>query len=246
MARARNPNRDKALEIYIKNKGNIKTSKLAEILNEKPKTVSSWKSKDNWNEKIPRVGAPKGNKNAKGSKGNKSAKGAPKGNLNNLKHGNYISNSRYTKKNLSKMYPKIKLNIINELDEETSLEKLWNNIVELEASIIMAQKITYVTNKSDMSKELKKVSTGKSDVIEYEIQFAWDKANNTLSTEAAARKKLSDMIKQYEELLHKNWDLATEEQKARLELIKAQTNKLTGDNQEIEDTSDIESEIYGD
>ena len=40
-------------------------------------------------------------------------------------------------------------------------------------------------------------------------------------------------------------DLATEEQKARVAQIKAQTDKLTGNNQEVEDLEEIEREIYG-
>ena len=31
------------------------------------------------------------------------------------------------------------------------------------------------------------------------------------------------MIKQYDEMLHKNWELATDEQKARIEQIRSQT-----------------------
>ena len=58
-------------------------------------------------------------------------------------------------------------------------------------------------------------------------------------------KTLESMIKQYDELLHKNWELATEEQKARINQLKAQTGKITGEGQEIEDMSGIEEEIYG-
>ncbi|EJA6802741.1 hypothetical protein MWV93_003644, partial [Clostridioides difficile] len=68
---------------------------------------------------------------------------------------------------------------------------------------------------------------------------------NAMKAEATAFKALSKMIKDYEELLHKNWDLATEEQKNRIENIKARTNKLTGNDLEIEDIEEIEAEIYG-
>ena len=44
---------------------------------------------------------------------------------------------------------------------------------------------------------------------------------------------------------HKNWEVASEEQRARIAQMKAQTDKLTGNNQEIEDLDDIEGEIYG-
>ena len=53
------------------------------------------------------------------------------------------------------------------------------------------------------------------------------------------------MIKQYDEMLHKNWEAASEEQRVRIAQMKAQTDKLTGNNQEIEDLDDIEGEIYG-
>ena len=45
--------------------------------------------------------------------------------------------------------------------------------------------------------------------------------------------------------LSDHMNMATEEQKAKIAQIKAQTDKLTGNNQEIEDLDDIEGEIYG-
>ena len=56
--------------------------------------------------------------------------------------------------------------------------------------------------------------------------------------------KLADSMKALQWLAdHKN--LGTEEQRARIAQMKAQTDKLTGNNQEIEDLDDIEGEIYG-
>ena len=37
------------------------------------------------------------------------------------------------------------------------------------------------------------------------------------------------MVKDYEELLHKNWDLATEEQKLRIEKLKLDISKINGE-----------------
>ncbi|WLR50043.1 phage terminase small subunit [Bacillus tianshenii] len=91
MPRPRNPNRDKAFELFKEHNGNITNRKIAEILGEKEKTISSWKSRDKWNAVLQKNdcstankrkrkgGAPKGNKNAKGNNG-----GAPKGNKNAL------------------------------------------------------------------------------------------------------------------------------------------------------------------
>lgn len=56
--------------------------------------------------------------------------------------------------------------------------------------------------------------------------------------------KLSDRMKALQ-WLSDHMDMATEEQKAKIAQMKAQTDKLTGNNQEIEDLDDIEGEIYG-
>ena len=62
----------------------------------------------------------------------------------------------------------------------------------------------------------------------WEVQEAWDKQANFLAAQARAQKTLEGMINRYEELLHKNWDLATEEQKARIEQIRVNTEWIQG------------------
>ena len=240
----KNPNRNKAFEVYEEKEGKIKAKDLANLLNENINNIRTWKSLDKWDYKIgknKKVGAPKGNKNSLGNKG-----GAPKENFNAVKHGQYIPDSRFTKGNLNKILPKTIVNTIIELEKESAIDKLWRSILIQEARILNMQKITYVKNKKDTSKVLKKHSKGKINTEEYEIQFAWDKENNSVTALSKAMDTLTKMIDKYDKMIHANWDLVTEEQKARIELIKAQINKITGDNQEIEDTSDIESEIYGD
>lgn len=52
MPRARDPNRDKAFEIYKKHKGKIQNREISKLLNVPEKTVSGWKCKDKWNQKM--------------------------------------------------------------------------------------------------------------------------------------------------------------------------------------------------
>lgn len=52
MARARSPNRDKAFEIYKEHNGNITNREIAKLLDISEKTISGWKFKDKWNEKL--------------------------------------------------------------------------------------------------------------------------------------------------------------------------------------------------
>lgn len=48
------------------------------------------------------------------------------------------------------------------------------------------------------------------------------------------------MIKQYDELLHKNWEQASEEQKARIEQMKANAERLRKGNGADEDDEGVE------
>ena len=48
MARERSPNRDKAKEIYLNAKGDIKLSDIATQLNVSDSQIRKWKSTDKW------------------------------------------------------------------------------------------------------------------------------------------------------------------------------------------------------
>ena len=52
MGRARDPNRNKAFEIYKKHNGKIDLAEIASQLNISPGTVRGWKSKDSWDKKM--------------------------------------------------------------------------------------------------------------------------------------------------------------------------------------------------
>jgi phage terminase small subunit len=52
MPRSRDPNRDKAFEIYKEHEGNITNREIANMLTEKENTISNWKCRDKWDSKI--------------------------------------------------------------------------------------------------------------------------------------------------------------------------------------------------
>lgn len=240
MARNRNPNRDKAYEIYKDHRGEVSPKKISEILNENVNNIRNWKSNDKWDEQLredTRPGAPKGNQNAKGSKGSP-------GNVHNYKHGLYTSEDRYTKKNLKRMLPTDVLNLMGELEEESPVDKLWRSILLQEARIIRMQKISHVKNKKDITKELKKISKGDTYTEEYEVQFAWDKENSNMTALSKAMDTLAKMIEKYDKMIHANWDLVTEEQKLRIEVLKSKLGvKDDGNNKSISKLDSILAEI---
>lgn len=240
MGKSRSPNRDKAFEIYKDHNGRISSKEISIILNEKVTNIYSWKNSDKWDKRLER-GAPLGNKNSIGNKGG----GAPEGNLNGLKDGNYCSAEKFLDKGFLKKYiPAATRNIIKGLVEEgvSPLDMLWDNIIFCYTNLIRNQKIMHVKNNGDITKELKKQSWGKNTSEEYEIQFAWDKQERFIKTQALTMKTLNNLIKDYEDILHKNWDLATEEQRLRIEVFKEKLNKddTSGINNRVQIVDDID------
>ena len=225
MARQRSPNRDKAFEIYVEHNGKITSKEIARMLNEKINNINSWRVQDKWSKRLNKVGAPFGNENAVGNAGG----GAPKGNYNNFKYGKYTARIPFAVKN-----------IMQELDVENPLEKLWRSICLQEARIIHMQDIMHVRDRDDYTKDIKKLTKGKSPSIEYEIQFAWDKEANLMNTLSRSMNTLFKMIKQYDEMLHANWDIATEEQKLRVERVRTHIEEYK--NKEVNTKKKLELE----
>lgn len=224
MARNRNPLRDKAFIIYKEKEGNIKTNEIAKMLEIESSKVSSWKSLDKWDIELGfksrKRGAQKGNTNAIGNSG-----GAPAGNYNAFKNGSCISEDKLIS-NIGKLLPKSMANTLMNLLGENPIDKLWRSILIQESKILTMQKIIRVKNNKDTTKEIKKKKTYKDDNmqtedIEYEIQFAWDKETAGITALSKAMQTLANMIKQYDLMIHKNWELATEEQRVRIDVLKS-------------------------
>ena len=236
MGRARDPNRDKAFEIYSENNGNIELVEIAERLGVSAGTVRGWKSKDNWEPKIkgtfqkknterskkPR-GAPKGSKNALGH-------GAPKGNTNALKHGLF-----------AKYLPQEVFEIAQELSDKQPIDILWENITLTYANLLHAQRILFVQDIEDTSTFV--TSAGKAGTG-YEHHTAWDKQGKALAAIARAQSELKSMIKTYDELTRS--PLVTEEQRLRIDNLKAQLGSDDEDDTVITGFTFDRSEYNGD
>ena len=228
MPKQRSPDSYKAEEMY---KQGMKLVEIASQLNVSEGTVRSWKNRYDFDGKSnatlqknkrnvakKKRGGQPGNKNAAGH-------GAPKGNQNATKHGLF---SRYL--------PEDTREIFFSLDSADPLDLLWDQIKLAYTAIVRAQQIMHVQDQKD--KTVEKVEEKDGNVIgeRWEVQQAWDKQASFLQAQAKAQKELTTMIKQYEELLHKNWDLATKEQKARIKQLKAKTEQIQGaDQNPIED-----------
>lgn len=218
MARAPDERVNRARELFDQG---MKLIEIAKTLQVSEGTVRSWKSRYKWgnatlqkekrNVAKKRGGQP-GNKNAVGD-------GAPEKNDNAVKHGLF-----------AKYLPEETLELVEQAGKMNPLDVLWDQIMIQYAAIIRAQKIMHVKDQED--KTIEKIGEGSGEMSyseKWEVQQAWDKHANFLQAQARAMTSLNGMIKTYEDLLHKDWELASDEQKARIENIKASTAKIKGE-----------------
>jgi uncharacterized protein YjcR len=198
---------------YVKG---MKYKDIAEKYQVSINTVKSWKKRYGWNRDrgAPKVksvhtkkrGAPKGNINAKGNRGG----AAPKGNSNAVTHGFF-----------SKFLPDEAIEIMEQMQEHSPADLIWNQIQIQYAAIIRAQRIMFVENKEDITKVLKKKKDSNfGEEREWEYQFAWDKHANFLNAQSRAMGELRSLIKQFDEMAHIH-----DERRLKLELMRTNIEK---------------------
>lgn len=203
MPRAPDENKTKAKELYL---SGMKLIEIANQLNLPEGSVRGWKSRYKWdcnatNEKCNATKRKKG-----GQPGNHNASGPPQ-NKNAIKHGLF-----------EKYLPPETLDIVKTMSLNP-IDILWDNIQIAYAAIVRAQQINYVRDINDMTTtQIKQGFSETGCSQEWEVQQAWDKQSNFMKSQARAQAELRSMIKQYDELLKS--DLATEEQKLRIEKLK--------------------------
>lgn len=223
MPRARSPKRDEAYKIWIDSCGKKKLKDIASDLGVSETQIRKWKNLDKWNSNV--TNQSKGNVTKRkrgGQPGNHNATGPP-GNKNAEKFGFF-----------SKYLPEETVSIIQEMPTDP-LDILWDQIQISYAAIIRAQQIMYVKDKNDKTIEIVEEKDGNVIGEKWEVQQAWDKQANFLQAQARAMSDLRGSIRQYDDLLHKQWDLATDEQKARIEQMKANTDRLRRDSTDEEE-----------
>ena len=223
MARAPDKRIEQAKEMYLQGQ---KLVEIASQLNLPEGTVRRWKCTHKWdNERSDKKsershrkkkGGQPENKNAVGNDG-----GAPEQNKNAEKYGFF-----------SKYLPDETREIFSAIKQADPLDLLWHQIQIAYAAIIRAQKIAYVRDRDDKTKE--KIMSGETSDM-YSVQQAWDKQNEFMKAQARAQSELRSLIKQYDEMLHKDWGMASDEQRARIAQIKAQTERLSTQPVENED-----------
>ncbi|WEY89760.1 phage terminase small subunit [Bacillus subtilis] len=197
---------------YVKG---MKYKDLAEKYGVSVNTIKSWKQRHGWERKKgapseksvhkKKAGAPPGNKNALGNNG-----GAPQRNQNAVTHGFF-----------SKFLPEETLEIMEEIQERSPADMIWDQIQIQYVAILRAQRIMHVQDQDDMTKVLKKEKPGMfGDEREWEFQFAWDRHATFLNAQSRAMGELRSLIKQFDQLAHE-----ADERRLKLEQMRLNIEK---------------------
>lgn len=168
------------------------------------KTIRQWASKYKWERE-------KGSKKTTETKRKVSSVCIGKlQNTNAVKHGLF-----------SKYLPAETLELVGSIEAMSPLDILWENICLKYAAIIRSQKIMFVENADDYTKRI----TMEGESLAFQYTEAYEKQASFLIAQSRAMGTLMNLIKQYEEMC--NSELATEEQKLRIEKLKTEITKAT-------------------
>ncbi|MEH7053532.1 phage terminase small subunit [Bacillus velezensis] len=215
-----------AYKDYVKG---MKYKDLAEKYGVSVNTIKSWKQRHGWERKKgapseksvhTKIGGQPGNKNALGNSGG----AAPARNQNAVSHGFF-----------SKYLPEETLEIMEEIQERSPADMIWDQIQIQYAAILRAQRIMFVQDQDDVTKVLKKEKPGMfGDEREWEFQFAWDRHATFLNAQSRAMGELRSLIKQFDQLAHEQDErrLKLEQMRLNIEKTKKAVNGGDGNTQE--------------
>ncbi|ELB04179.1 hypothetical protein OIE_03168 [Enterococcus faecium EnGen0003] len=194
----------------------LKYREIAEKYGVSISTVKSWKSRYWSQEKVATENATIPNN-----------KGAPESNKNAVTHGLFAN-----------WLPSETLEIMNEVATSKPEDILWNNIMIQYTAIIRAQKIMYVYDNQDISKEVSARSSGEfSDSKTYALQYAWDKQANFMNAQSRAMATLANLIKQFVAIADEQ-----DERRKKLELMSAQVDLAKAQLKQLDDGYDPSEE----
>ena len=137
------------------------------------------------------------------------------------------------------------MSIVTEIDDASPLDILWANIKIKFASILRAQQIMFVddcddnTEITETDKSIKIDAENRKEIssgTKTKTILSIEKQEMFLRSQSRAMDTLTHMIKQYDDMLRN--DMATEEQRERINKLRAEVSKLTAT-----DTDDASSNI---
>lgn len=208
MARARDPNRDKAFELYKQHEGKIPLKDIAAELGKGEGTVRGWKNKDDWDGQLngtlqsDKRNAPNENterSNVKEKEQSASSSAKPE----RRRSGNPNPPNQFSERNSaawihglrSKFLHKEQIEIIEAFQDDTPADKIWIQLEIKFAAIIRMQKIMWVEDEHDTSREVTmEISGVDGDTTAYKVAFAYEKYDTYIKAFAKASAEYRNLV----------------------------------------------------
>ncbi len=221
MARQRNPKRGKAFEIWKETGKPLKD--IAKQLDCSASQIRKWKSQDKWERNSNVTNEERSVTEKSVTKKKRSGNPNPSNqfgerNTAALKHGIF-----------SKYLPQETLEIINQMQDKTPADLLYDQIQIQYATIIRSQQIMYVSDKDEIIKVQTQEGFGKAGSDKYEFQFAWDRQATFISSMSRAMGTLGNLIRQFNSVAHDRDErrLQLQQMQLNIDKTKAEVEALT-------------------
>lgn len=226
MPRARDPNRNKAFELYKESNGKMLLKDIAEQLGKSDSQIRKWKNQDKWDE-VLKGNVTKSKSNVtNGSKGVKVVTDEPPKKDGRVKKrsGNPNPQNQFTKRNKaamihglrSKFFFPEQIEIMEALQDFDIVDQIWLQIEISFSAIIRAQKIMWVEDPFDHLKEVSGEMSGETiSKTDYKVVYAHERYESYIKAQSRAMAEYRNLIKQF-------LDLTTEDDERRLKLEQMQ------------------------
>lgn len=249
MARARDPNREIAKQMYLDSGGEMLLKDIADRLGKSSSQIRNWKTKDKWDEQLNDCATNETNDCATNEK--QSAKVVVSSPRSKNASGNPNPKNQFTKRNevsvkhsfYRQWLPQDMVEIIEETKDFTLADRLWFQIETKFAALIQLHKIMFVESRCDTLNELQSQSFGESSSESFKVVYAFEQYAEYIKTEARLTSEWRNVVKQflelsdeYDERRIKLEQMQLNVEKTKIDIEKTKADMAKGDVQPIEIT----------
>lgn len=247
MARARDPNRDKAKKLYLKSEGKMLLKDIAKKLGKSDSQIRKWKNIDKWEDELNSNVTNQTNSNVTNDVNDEQP----------TKKTGYRSNpkNQFTKRNTASVkhgfyrqwLPQDMVEIIEETKDFTIADRLWFQIETKFAALIQLHKIMFVENREDTLREESGYSSGEGGSGQtYKVVYAFEQYAEYIKTEARLTSEWRNVVKQFLELSDEYDERRMKLEQMQLNIEKTKTDiEKTKQDMTKDDVAPIEITIRG-
>jgi uncharacterized protein YjcR len=240
MPRARDPNRDKAYEIWKESKGKKLLKNIAAELGVSDSQIRKWKSQDKWEQKNGNVTNSKRSVTKRDKQKNRSGNPNPQNQFTKRNNAARIHGLR------SKYFTEAQQEIMEDFQGTTIADQLWIQIEIKFSAIVHMQKVMWVNDSNDHLREESGSSFGDGASSEqFKIAFAYERYESYIKAQTRAMAEYRNLTKQFLELASDDdiRRLKLEQMKLGIEKTKAEINKL--ENSDEDQQKDVAAALRG-